>query len=330
MDHIRALESFDTDPWVTRAWTYQEIVNVKGQNSWLFVAEGNADRTAIDGIQLLNTLGEIKQAYQRKFIEGDGRVKPPYSELSVRLRLPNVDITEDLLSDVIIAGYLQRSALQVMSNVERRRAERGEDYFTAMIGAVSSHTESDSVRTSWKNITDEEPMLGYIIEPIKIAVAAEHFMQICQSKGDYSFIFTATDRSKREGQYWRPLPRVLTPICPWHSRGNCQPGSIENGRLQLHKMLRMTNGLLRENAVRFLSTWVTLRHPEERDPASIESVLRCLREVGFVGTSDLQFAVSLELGYFFPQTLWDRQGDPTVFVCSTIKWVFGAPGRSGN
>jgi hypothetical protein len=346
MDHVPPLELLEKDPWVTRAWTYQEITNSNGS---LFVTEGFAEQTAVDGMDLFNAVGNVRLAYRRPYVGKDGRVRAPDSETVVRLRLPNVDLLEDVLVDCVMNPYLERSALATMANVDRRVRERGEDYFNAMIGTISSSTESNSIRANWKNITEspdvtqlanelkftkaetsgEREVIKTIIEPIKFAFAADKFMQICESKGDYSFIFTTAKRSNRTGQHWRPVPGSLKPICPWHSWGSRQPGMIEDGHLCLQEMLPMSAGALNADAIQFVTSWVRLWHPNSPETIpelSIENVLRCLAEVGSVSDCNKPFGLEMEHGYFFPQTELEGDVYPEVFVSSAINWVFGAPG----
>lgn len=325
---IPALDALNQDPWVTRAWTYQEIVNVSQIADLLFVAEGEPD-TAVNGREFFDTLGYIKQAYQQMVVEEAGHSLTMSPELTVRLRFMNVDALEDVLVDALTATYMERSALQVMSNVEGRQVGRDEDYFTAMVGAITtSSAEGESLRKVWDNITDEEPMLNYILQPIKTAFAAERFMQICEQKGDFSFIFTVNNRSKRRGQGWRPVPQALKVICAWPSIGKSQPGDFTNGRLRLSGLWHMNNEAMDEDASRFIDMWITLRNPTKgKEGTQVGTVLECLREIGFMGFRSPQDTISLQLGYFVPQEPCSViTGDRTVFVSSTIVWVFGAPG----
>jgi hypothetical protein len=178
---------------------------------------------------LLNAIGNTKMAYRREFRNDDGTIRGPDSESVVRLRIPNVDLFEDVLADCIMGSPLKRSALQTMSNVDRRIRERDEDYFNAMIGAVVSSAECNSIRMHWKNITEsplvkqlehqlefrdlvtEKPknVVDFIVKPLKIAFAANRFMQACEMKGGYSFIYTTAERSKLGGQSWRPVAGVI-------------------------------------------------------------------------------------------------------------------------
>jgi hypothetical protein len=337
MDHTPPLEMLENDPWVTRVWTYQEIANCTG--SWSFVAEGDEDGTTVNGGILLNAMGNVKQAYRREHIFPDETVRHADSEVAVRLRFPNIDLFEDVLLGCCTDAPLHRSALQIMANVNRRIRERDEDYFNAMIGAIVSPVESKAIRISWKNIkespdvkalamlnnsaaTDSKTALNDILQPIKTAFAATQFMQLCEAKGDYSFIFTTGQRSKKEGQRWRPVPGHFLPICSMNSIGAKQPGVIKNGQLQLHEMVALNIAPLTERGTRFLTDWVRTR-PGQSEPSSTSTVRRCLEDNGF--QSDVLEPVCLEYGYFFPQTSW-LEDEVEVFISSSIVWVCGAPG----
>jgi hypothetical protein len=342
MTHTPALEALEKDTWVTRAWTYQEIAN---SNDWSFVTEGHPVDTFVDGTSLLNALGNTKLAYRRPYKNEDGTIRIADSETSVRLRLPNIDLLEDVLVDCMMGQPLHRSALQTMSNVTRRIRERGEDYFNAMIGAVTGGAGSNSIRMDWENMvesplvqalenqlvfspadaTRDEGIVQFILEPIKFAFASNRFMQTCERKGDYSFIYTTTERSKIKGQSWRPMAEILKPICPWHSWGAQQSGDIKDGGLQLHQMLSVQPGALSGEAARFITTWMGHFHPHEMSPVSIENVGRFLQEVGFSSRDKNAGATELGDGYFFPQWGVEEDNVGKVFVSAAIRWAFGAP-----
>jgi hypothetical protein len=102
-------------------------------------------------------------------------------------------------------AYLERSAYQVMSAMVARFSEREEDYFNAMLGAI----------TATPLHTPQDPPL----QP------AEYFMRVCEAKGDYSFIYSVAPRSQVRGRCWRPFAKSMVAILPWHSWGS-QSGSL--------------------------------------------------------------------------------------------------------
>jgi hypothetical protein len=146
-----------------------------------------------------------------------------------------------------------------------------------MIGAIVRPSESKAIRISWKSIKESSAVhelvnlhpsatqnpgeaLKHILKPIKIAFAANQFMQVCEAKGDYSFIFTTAQRSKRFGQRWKPVPEHFHPITSLHSSGSRQPGVIQNGQLHLHGMLPQKIAPLTNNGAEFLTSWIRTLH----------------------------------------------------------------------
>lgn len=334
--HVPALKALDQDEWVTRSWTYQEIANAKG---WLFVAEGNGKETAVDGFALLNGLGNAKMAYRRHLAQGDDTVA---AETQTRLQLPHADLLEEVLLACVVGAPLEMSALQVMSNVNRRIQEREEDYFNAMLGAIVRSKESTSIRLDWKIMAEsalvkelenqlqfkdnrEGSVVDEILRPLKVAYAANRFMQACERKSDYSFIYTTAKRSELDGQGWRPVPEILCPVCPWHSYGASQRGEIHHGRLELQDMFPTQAGNLTASAERFIATWVQIFFPAESDSHSVEKVRLCLRQVGFSPSDESQRPFVLKDGYFFPQWSVDFSDQLKVYLSSSIRWNFGAP-----
>ncbi|KAK5069935.1 hypothetical protein LTR51_008249 [Lithohypha guttulata] len=133
-DHIPLLEAED---WVTRAWTYQEAVNARS----LSVTCRGYDHDALPADQFLNHVGyAISQ------------LKLPASVL--RQRYPRLDAVEDLC-DYLIAGYAERSALQIMAMMDRRMQHHPDDHFFAMIGALSQIRASEvGTQNPWRPLRD--------------------------------------------------------------------------------------------------------------------------------------------------------------------------------
>ncbi len=100
-----------------------------------------------------------------------------------RARYPRLNAFEDVIGDWAVAGFLERSALQVMSIMDTRTQTWPDDHFYAMIGAIST-----------------EPA-----RPVELSSPCEAFMTLCERKGDYSFVFTSAKRDMRPGYRWRPV-----------------------------------------------------------------------------------------------------------------------------
>lgn len=143
----------------------------------------------------------------------------------------------------MVAGYEERSALQVMSNMDKRTSSRPDDHFYAMMGAISTA------------LTD----FSGTIEP------CEAFMALCESKGDYSFIYSAAKRDPAFMRRWRPVAGDLPSILPWHSWGAGQPGHKEGSALYLDFMMTFQRSPIEEDGKDMLGNGYQLSTPPIRN-----------------------------------------------------------------
>ena len=192
--HLSLLEQED---WVTRAWTYQEAVNAK---RLLISCHEAPAGTLIDGLAFVSYVGQA------------------LNELSPqdRAAYPRLGSFEDVMLDYVMAGYLQRSALQVMSVMDGRTQTWPDDHFYAMIGAISTEPAGNA------------GLLG----------PCEAFMSLCERKGDFSFVFSSAPRDSRPGRRWCPVdgPDLLA-ILKLSGTGRGLRGRLENGCLLLEDVV---------------------------------------------------------------------------------------------
>jgi hypothetical protein len=280
----------ENDDWVTRAWTYQEIVNSKSIH---FIAERGSE-ASVSGTELLNGVGQAIADYKK--LNG-------FDSFKLRSLHPRLDSLEDVIADWQTADYLERSAYQAMSAIDQRVSEREDDRFYAMIGAITTTPFYDQDNRA--------------VHP------AEYFMRICESKGDYSFIYSVAPRSEISGKCWRPVIGPIQVIFPWHSFGKGQSGSIFPTHIQLNNMCRMIPGSLDPTARLFMEKWLYADSAVSSSDISSTIILQRLREAGFSGCGD---HLELTDGYFFPQTPLTQVDEVLVFVAIDVRWVFGAPG----
>jgi hypothetical protein len=279
------LDMLEREEWVSRAWTYQEAVNSK---RLFFTCEGSDD-TIVSGHDFLNCLG-----YSLTRLEG--------SNMDRRQRFPRLDAFEDVIADTMLAGYQERSALHVMSNMDRRTQGRPADHFYAMIGAISTVLSS--------SLGNEHP--------------CEVFMSLCDSKGDYSYIYSAAKRDGDPLQRWRPAKGDLPSILPWTSSGESQPGHIQNGTLYLEDMMVLQESPLNNSSKRFIEEWLTCRIHATGTGSELHSIIYdALRVMGFNGSSKY---FSTQMGYFYPFEAVESNSRATVYIATAVRWVFGAPG----
>lgn len=286
--NAEAFLALEDDDWVTRSWTYQEIVNSR---STLFITEAGGN--AVPGNHLLNDVVTAIADYKKA---------RELNSYQFRALYPRLDSLEGLIGDYMTSDYLKRSAYQVMSAMYQRNTERPEDYFNAMVGALIS--TFSGVR--------EEPSLH----------PAEHYMRVCEERGDYSFIYCVAQRSGDAGKSWRPIPGPMPAVLPWHSAGDGQAGRSYSTHLQLNDMYRAAFGTVNADGRRLIDWWL------QRDTADLDSagvavlLLERLRQGGFSGCGEHH---EMESGYFFPHSM-SAQAEMSVVVATGVVWTHGAPG----
>ena len=284
------LQTLDEDGWVTRAWTYQEIANSK---QMAFIAEGDREK-AIPGDRFLNVVGyALQQLKKKRNVDSFG----------LRASYMNLDQLEDVLGDWMYTGLGSRFAYQSMAAMDRRLATQSADHFNAMIGTLC--TEPPPVPA--------DPALD----------PSELFMQLCESNGDFSFIYCVGRRNGEPGRRWRPLPGSMRTLLPWHTFGDGQRGSLESDFLRLHEMCAVSPGTLTEDAEQFIGNWLNSDRAGEGVPLSTSNVFARLQSGGLQGHGA---AIELGAGYFFPERDIADPSAFAIFVASGVRWVHGAAG----
>lgn len=276
----------NSDAWVTRGWTYQEIVN-SGQ--LYLVAEGD-EGAPIKGHVFFDAIAKAIHS------------QVGYDAYTQQEQLPGLTAFEAVVLDWRIAEYTERSAYQVMTNMCYRKAEQPDGLIYGMIGCISGN----------------HPAIGAAgVAP------AEQFMQTCEAKGDYSFIYSTAARSTDAYKTWRPADGTFRPVLPWlYCFGEGQVGKLLPDGLELQKMCLFAPHTIatdvEENTVQIM------RYNGEGPVGKpLDHMLSCMRKIGFTGCGQ---AIELEKGYFFPQEQIDDLSDIQVLIATGIHWTFGAPG----
>lgn len=294
-----AINALENEEWVSRAWTYQEVVNSRLMSFTCAVPGNNSSAThhgsshsLIDGDHFLNCIG-----YSLSRLPG--------SDLEKSQKFPRLDDFQELVADWKVADYQERSALQVITNMDRRTQERPEDRFYAMIGTISRAPPSLSTSAN----------------------ACEEFMAVCEGKGDYSFIFSAAERETEQARRWRPKSTGdLRALMPWHLWGASQPGHLdrENGTLCLDQMVELVMGQPDDTALQHIYTWLSVaQEPEDEKLPPAASIFKCLKKMGFKGTPN---CLLTEVGYFFPSRPIVQSRSVKIMASAALRWRFGAPG----
>ena len=289
-----ALVTLEADKWTRSVWTYQEVINCQ---RFAFVCP-SAPGLIIDGTRFLNGLGYSISQYKKEH-DIDGFL--------FRKTFPSLDALEDLIGDWMVAPYEKPSALAVMSNMDRREWSEERNYFYSMIGAIASEP--------CRRLDTEQQHL------------AETFMRICESRGDFSFVYTSSPRSRDPTRRWRPRAGTLPSILPWHCWGESQRGHFDgSGSFWLDQVLILQRSPLSGQAKDHISRWL---HREDFNKACEdelgEHIYSALVDMGFTGVKTF---VTLTDGMFFPQLPESAEGAVIVdvVVSGTIRWTVGAPG----
>ncbi|KAI0739138.1 hypothetical protein C8Q80DRAFT_232635 [Daedaleopsis nitida] len=292
------LEMLDADMWIRSVWTYQEVVN--GTGFLLFVSPAEADQP-IKGDVMLHSVGGYLTAYGNS-------VDKPHGWMDIAYR--HVFDFEQLLADWQMSLYTKRSAYLIMSGLNYRMYTTPANYFYSMIGAL---TDKPCNRAT---------------DPT-VEALAERFMELCEEKGDYSFIFSSVPRDARPRLRWRPVPAILKSVLTWHSVGSGQPGAKVEGGVLLHNV-SIFKPILPEGGrspvgkigQKIIEGW--MRHPSEGEDRAMLLHRALTEAMRFTGTGGW-FAT--EGGIFYPQHALP-DGDITIVVTHGVKWVFGAPGMA--
>ena len=287
-----ALLALENDGWVRSVWTYQEVVNSKLLN---FVSGAEV----VDGSQFLNCLGYSLQHY---------KAAHDIDDMDLSKTLPRLDALEELIADWMTGNYTERSALRTMSQFAYRYNEDPKNYFYAFLGAV--------VRGPWP----WNPAMS-------VEELASEFMDICEEKNDYSFIYASNPRSETAGHGWRPEPGLLRAPVIWHTYGAGQKGHRDAQGLWLEDIvLVVPTAQIGRVGKRFLMQWLNRsrrHHVEGSDAEIVATLLDDLRRMAYNGSRQ---QILTDIGVFFPQTPIDELDSVEILLSTGTRWSFGAAG----
>jgi hypothetical protein len=293
-----ALAVLESDEWITRSWTYQEIVNSR---TLYFIVQDD-ESTIVTGVDFLNAVLTATDECRRT----NGIDSLTWGE-----QHPKLDSLECLIADYKIAQYAERSAYQVMSAMQSRSAERGDDYFFAMIGAIT--------------LSSLEVPDGELLSP------SEYFMQTCEAKGDFSFLYNVAPRSETLGRRWRPIEGKFPPVLPeLLIFGDGQSGDLKPTHVQLKNLCRLTPGTIGPDGLQATKSRLAMIHrnrPRDYTHSSSSEIASDILEVlvkrGFTGCGEY---LEFENGFFFSQSIPPRSDEIFVAISIDVHWQGGSPG----
>ncbi|KAI1170250.1 hypothetical protein F4777DRAFT_592080 [Nemania sp. FL0916] len=282
------LDILEQEEWVTRAWTYQEVLNSQHLS---MTCEGS-DSAIIELNNFLNCLGFTLS-----------HLKEAPSTSARRALYPRLDTLEDLIADYLIAAYEEKSALKVMSQMDRRCQHFSQDHFYAMMGAMS---------TVCCNMVET-------LDP------CEAFMSACEEKGDYSFIYSTAKRDSSPTRRWRPASAGrLAPVITWHCFGDGQPGHKDKGSVYLDQVVLLKGGALGVKSAEFIKAWLASSKMELPESLGLDVIVSAALEImGFKGSSQ---GISTTHGFFFPMESLRSGEDSSIIIATNVQWAFGSPG----
>ena len=293
-----ALFILESDDWITRSWTYQEIVNSRT----LYFIVQDEESPIVSGVDFLNAVLTATDDY---------RSTHGIDSLTWGKQHAKLDSLECLIADYKIAQYAERSAYQVMSAMHARFSERFDDHFYAMIGAITIAS---------LGIQDDE-----------FRSPSEYFMRTCEAKGDYSFLYNTAPRNETYGRRWRPIEGKFPPVLPeLLIFGNGQPGNLTPTHIQLENMCRLVPGTISSDGLKATKSHLAMVHRNRPNANTYSSpsdvagaILELLRTRGFSGCGEY---LELENGFFFSQSKPSRSGDTFVAISTDVHWQGGGPG----
>ncbi|KAJ5042320.1 uncharacterized protein L3040_004872 [Drepanopeziza brunnea f. sp. 'multigermtubi'] len=322
-DDMHVLE---TDTWISRVWTYQELVN--GRAIHFTSPPSGPDREShvvVEATQFFNCIGHSLARYKRE---------THVSESTALATFPNLNVLEDTLLDSLLSGYLERPALGILCNISTRSFDAmfPQNRLLACLGALTKEP-------SWGPPSDD---LGPL---------SEKMMGLCERKGDYSFVFTADERSLESGRTWRPDtrqassrdgPKHLVPLINWPVHGNpvgeTQRGRTDEEGFWLEKMvpLRVEDAMRPAAKIeldKIFWGWIDPRQPnllrrglfgrEEEKADWLGALAKFLVRIGYKGCLEPHLC---ETGLFFSQKEFRKGKFFELFAAASLGYYFGAPG----
>ena len=315
------MQIIERDMWISRVWTYQELVN--GHLIFFTTLEPTITGHAIESEMFFNCVGFSLETWKRA--SGQGYI-------AVLETFQNLDTLQDTLVDSKLRDYLDRSAFGVLSNMAMRTfvPAFAQNRLLASLGAISKDVSWGPRSTT-------------------LAELAEKLMSICESKGDFSYIYTSDVRDTSPGLGWRPSPSQiaadepmnLVPVANWHTWGT-QNGHRDLKGLWLDEMVHLKPADRIDDEVEDILQEIMYGSPAleqpEKQPDVVNDgffphkkseeelssgILRFLRKIKFKGYGEPQVC---KQGLFFSQLGLESCESVQIYASSSLRWRFGSPG----
>ena len=289
------LQVLEQDRWVASVWTYQEVVN-GGRIRFVSINEATT-RPNVEGDDFFNNLGYSLSMYKK-----ERRI----DSFQMEAHFPHLSVMEDTIADWREANLQERSALQIMANLDRRVCREPQNYFYAMMGVITRQPSWDTANSTLEELS-------------------ERVMMYYEEKNDYSFIYSSTKRDTCPGKRWRPAPGPMRSIIAWYCHGMAAKGFYDPSGFWLCDMLTCNKAESLSDAGReiILENFAKSNQSHHTDDEIANLTYNALTLIGFTGSGEF---VTLENGLLFPQRSLKDENHPSVVVSTNVSWVtFGAP-----
>lgn len=279
-------EIINNDHWVSRYWTYQEIVK-SGKVYLVSESIGALVVHASEFFEKLTQEFDVFCHFQNiKTIE------------SIK-KYPCISALEAVILDQRIQEF--RSIYQVMVNMEYRKSSNDDNKLTAINSFLATSENLD--------------VLHFENEFTKL-------YELCKRNNDYSFIFNTSTHRESNNRKWKPTLYDFKPIYSWlYGWGEKQYGEIYPDYLLLKDFILETKSVVSTEAVTFLTK--ILKDNVTAESADVLDLIRAnLSGLNFEGCLD---PVELDRGFYFDQFNNNFNASNIIAICSGVQWTFGAP-----
>lgn len=283
-------ELLNNDKWVSRQWTYQEIVN----SGKIYI---NTEKSKEKPIFASDFFDKIA-----KDIEAFTKIKN-LSTLDFQRKYASLISLEAVILDWRIMEYQKRSVYQIMVNMEYRTSDYSSSKIKAMFGCISNQLDVVSFQSNDDYST---------------------FLELCIKKGDYSFIFNTSLNRSIDNLYWKPLAYDFKPIYPWlYCYGEGQKGRLENNSLVLEDIILKKQCKVKDESLNHLNNILNKeKEYVNNDNDLLKAIKQNLIELNFEGNYN---PIEIDNGFYFNQVEFNILENYYVGICTGVQWSFGAP-----
>jgi len=278
-------ELLNNDNWVSRQWTYQEIVN----SGKIYFNTEKSKEKPIFASDFFDKIAKDIEAFTKA---------KNLNTLDFQKKYPFLTSLESVILDWRIMEYQERSVYQIMVNMEYRKSDYSSSKIKAMFGCISNQLDI-------ANFTSNDDY--------------STFLDLCTTKGDYSFIFNTSFNRNINNEKWKPLSYDFEPIYSWlYCYGEGQKGKLKSNYLELESLILKEEEEVQGECLNHLNRILKKNATDNL----LDTIKQNLKELNFKGNYK---PIELDNGFYFNQTELEIHGNYCVGICTGVQWTFGAP-----